>query len=402
MLERSDRIVWGAFSTPRQPFAVAVDLQGPAFKCNCPSRKFPCKHALGLLLLLVGEPSIFHRNNILPEAIRKWIEGRDKRSATAVEQPKEVIDQPLLKSERVEVDPKRLELMQAGLDELENRLLDLMQQGLAQLSQPGSTVLQTLAARLVDAKLGGIARQVRLATNRLREEEDYEQLLAEIGAWYLLIRAFRQMDQLPTGMQADVLQVAGLNLRKEELLQNEGIHDHWSVLGQVIGAEENLQFRRVWLAGARTGHFALLLDFAFGSQGFEVSYPLQTCFEGSLVFYPSATPFRALVRNMERRDLPFHLPKGYSDLEKFYVAFANAVAKNPWLQQFPAVLEQVVPVRTEGQNWLLSDKKAATIPLDSEPLTGWKLLAVSGGRPIRVFGEWDGSTFKVLYFESQG
>lgn len=28
-----------------------VDLAGPDYKCSCPSRKFPCKHALGLLLL---------------------------------------------------------------------------------------------------------------------------------------------------------------------------------------------------------------------------------------------------------------------------------------------------------------------------------------------------------------
>nr|WP_279163542.1 SWIM zinc finger family protein [Rhodococcus erythropolis] len=27
-----------------------VDLRGPAYKCSCPSRKFPCKHALGLLV----------------------------------------------------------------------------------------------------------------------------------------------------------------------------------------------------------------------------------------------------------------------------------------------------------------------------------------------------------------
>src|SRR4029077_20356410 len=25
--------------------------KGPGYKCSCPSRKFPCKHALGLLLL---------------------------------------------------------------------------------------------------------------------------------------------------------------------------------------------------------------------------------------------------------------------------------------------------------------------------------------------------------------
>ena len=43
----SDDVLWGLCRTYR----VAVDLAGPRFKCSCPSRKFPCKHALGLLFV---------------------------------------------------------------------------------------------------------------------------------------------------------------------------------------------------------------------------------------------------------------------------------------------------------------------------------------------------------------
>jgi len=35
-----------------QPYRTAIDLSGPAFKCTCPSRKLPCKHSLGLFLML--------------------------------------------------------------------------------------------------------------------------------------------------------------------------------------------------------------------------------------------------------------------------------------------------------------------------------------------------------------
>ena len=45
-------LVWGLCAgSGKTPYQVIVDLAGPAFKCSCPSRKFPCKHALGLLLL---------------------------------------------------------------------------------------------------------------------------------------------------------------------------------------------------------------------------------------------------------------------------------------------------------------------------------------------------------------
>ena len=47
--------VWGlcrgSGSKPYQTVVDLADAAGPAYKCSCPSRKFPCKHALGLLLL---------------------------------------------------------------------------------------------------------------------------------------------------------------------------------------------------------------------------------------------------------------------------------------------------------------------------------------------------------------
>ena len=36
------------------PYQTGIDLSEPAFQCTCPSHKFPCKHGLGLFLLLAG------------------------------------------------------------------------------------------------------------------------------------------------------------------------------------------------------------------------------------------------------------------------------------------------------------------------------------------------------------
>ena len=49
----SDEIgVWGLYrGTSAEPYEVMVDRAGPAWRCSCPSRKVPCKHTLGLLLL---------------------------------------------------------------------------------------------------------------------------------------------------------------------------------------------------------------------------------------------------------------------------------------------------------------------------------------------------------------
>ena len=50
----SETLVWGKCQgSGKTPYQVSVDLTGPAFRCSCPSRKFPCKHALALMLLWV-------------------------------------------------------------------------------------------------------------------------------------------------------------------------------------------------------------------------------------------------------------------------------------------------------------------------------------------------------------
>src|SRR5215213_1675944 len=50
----TDSLVFGKCQgSGKQPYQVTVDLTEPAFRCTCPSRKFPCKHGLALLLLWV-------------------------------------------------------------------------------------------------------------------------------------------------------------------------------------------------------------------------------------------------------------------------------------------------------------------------------------------------------------
>ncbi|MGH3171654.1 MAG: SWIM zinc finger family protein, partial [Trebonia sp.] len=43
----TDDAVWGLCQgSGANPYQTVVDLTGPAYKCSCPSRKFPCKHGL--------------------------------------------------------------------------------------------------------------------------------------------------------------------------------------------------------------------------------------------------------------------------------------------------------------------------------------------------------------------
>ena len=47
----ADGLVWGLCAgSGKDPYQAVVDVAGPSYKCSCPSRKFPCKHVLALLL----------------------------------------------------------------------------------------------------------------------------------------------------------------------------------------------------------------------------------------------------------------------------------------------------------------------------------------------------------------
>src|ERR1700733_14684548 len=86
-LGRGGRSVWGECQgSGKSPYRTQADLSGPAFHCSCPSRKFPCKHGLGLLLLLAANQAR------VPEAaappwVADWIAKRDANAGAKAAKP---------------------------------------------------------------------------------------------------------------------------------------------------------------------------------------------------------------------------------------------------------------------------------------------------------------------------
>ena len=79
-LGRDDRSAWGECKgSGKKPYQTRIDLSEPAFKCSCPSRKFPCKHAIGLFLLLAEQPALF-QPSVPPDWVSEWLASRDDRA----------------------------------------------------------------------------------------------------------------------------------------------------------------------------------------------------------------------------------------------------------------------------------------------------------------------------------
>jgi SWIM zinc finger len=409
-IERNDRALWGECGgSGGEPYRAVVDMNGPAYKCSCPVKRFPCKHALALLLLASENNPTHFGKNPPPQYVTEWLDARDRRQA-AKAAPR--TEEQMAKSEasKSKIWSERLELMGDGVDDLQNRLLDILREGLAALEQAPPPYFQDFAARMVDAKLGGLSKRIKSwASFKTNYPEDwYERLLEEMGSLYLMTKAFKNFERLNDDLQNEIMAQMGVSVKKEDLLSQEGLKDDWLVLGQIEKAEEdNLTSRKVWLRGRESGKTVLVLDFAFGSMGFGSAWLSGYTYRTEVVFYPSAYRLRVVTKAIETGQ-PFSQIVGYQDFIHFFESYSTALSLNPWLSVYPALLAQVTPIFSEGLFFLIdNNKKILPLVKNTEgaiPHTdlGWKLLALSGGKPISVFGEWTGRAFSPLSVFSEG
>lgn len=396
-LEFNDQAMWGECQgSGSKPYQVQVDQAGPAFRCTCPSRKFPCKHGLALLLLRAQNPDAFAQATP-PAWVSDWLSSRQERAekqehknaAAAANRQSTADPQAVVRREAA-----RLQRMGDGLDELARWLSDRLRQGLAQLpAQPAAW--DELATRMVDAQLPGLAFRLRRIGSQVGKGEDWPaRVLGRLGQLQLLIEAFGRLDALPAAVQQDVRTALGIAIEQEAVLTGgERVADDWRVLGQSIDEEDRLWVRHVWLQGIRSARPAMLLDYAHGTRRFEQAYLTGATMKLTLAFFPGNSPLRALALD-DREPLDATPPPSVPP-EAAFDALSRAVAANPWQWPQPLLLDAAVPHLQQG-DWLLHLPERCHLRLRLRDEDGWRLLAESGGAPLTVFGEWDGEALRPL------
>lgn len=391
---QNERALWGECQgSGSKPYQTIIDLTEPAFKCSCPSRKFPCKHALGLFLLVANQPATNHN---VPEWANEWLAKRDQQAQRKTEAAKKTDEEPdeatlaRRASQRAKRSLDREAKVVAGLKELELWLRDLLRHGLAAAQTRSFDYWEQMAARLIDAQAPGLARRVRDLSYLTQSGDTWiEQLLAQVTAIFLLVKAYERIETLSAATQADVRTAIGWNYKEDELPDENVVADEWRVLGQRTTGVEGLRVRRTWLWGQHTAKGALVLDFAAPGQHLAVDLLPGTTVEAELIFYPGNYPLRAAVRKRVNTTRTLKEIDGYATGEQLLTTYAGGLALNPWLETIPAPMQTVVPLR-RGEQWFARDSNASLLTLKSDSTSGWKLLALSGGAPIMIFGEWNG------------
>ncbi|HAX86247.1 MAG TPA: hypothetical protein DCY91_08235 [Cyanobacteria bacterium UBA11370] len=392
-LGTNEEVVWGECQgSGSKPYQTQIDLIETAFKCSCPSRKFPCKHGLALLLLLVNQSDTFTQNQT-PAWVTDWINSRRQKQAKKAESGK-VVD-PVAQAKRA---AKREANVTAGVQELDYWLRDLVRQGVAILPGKDYSFWDTIAARMVDAQARLLARQLRQMSSIPHTGFSWqERLLVRLGRLHLLIEGFKRLETLAFPTQADILTRIDWEFDKQ-LSGEMNVRDRWLILGQhieEIDGEKDLLEQRTWLWGSESKQAALILNSTHISQPPDQSLVPGTSLDAELVFYPSAYPLRAFIKVRHTPPTPFYEMPGDERIITAFTKYTKALACQPWLEQFPLILKAVIPQRYNN-SWVLCDSTHHLLPLSPNFTQGWQLLALSGGHPLAVFGEWNGRDFLPL------
>ena len=278
-------LLWGECQgSGATPYRISVTEADAGYTCNCPSRKFPCKHALALMWMRVegkvafapGTPPAWvtdwlsrRRGSSAPKAADDLQGEKPERSVAAVTDAEEAIDPRAQARAAAARERNRLEresAIAAGLDELEIWLADQVDAGLAGFPAKASAACRVMAQRLFDAKAPGLALMVDTLPARLFALAQAARPLAavqELGMLHLLLQAYRRQAHLPGPLMHDLRQTVGWTVTREALLAVPGIVRHtatwrvWATRSEV--QPDKLRRLETWLYG--NGQHAVLIDY---------------------------------------------------------------------------------------------------------------------------------------------
>ncbi|MDX1986610.1 MAG: SWIM zinc finger family protein [Candidatus Obscuribacter sp.] len=404
-LGASDRALWGECQgSGAKPYQTRVDLSGPAFKCNCPSRKFPCKHGLALFLLALQKAELFAITEA-PGWVSEWLASRAEKSEKKKEReeaPRSEEELEKLQQAKEKRKQDRLDKVEAGLDELNLFLQDLMRQGTANLKSKPNSFWQERAARLVDAQAPGLARRLNEAagytTTRVAAPNSdpwQENLLLNLGQLHLIVQAYKNKAQLNQALQEDIASAMGFTHSQEELLKEAGLKDTFLVLGQYVTQEDRLRVQRTYLLGKESGRLALILAFAHGVQPFERLLVPGKSFAGEIVYFPSNTPLRALIKVQGEALSEIFQPAEGATAGSTREKWSQWLSLCPFHQNMPVIFTESLLFQHEGR-WWLRDQEGTHTEVTGNQADLWMVLSFSTGKALTVFGLFDGHTLWPL------
>ncbi|MFO1066568.1 MAG: SWIM zinc finger family protein [Pirellulales bacterium] len=394
----SSEALWG-ICRGSADYQVRIESSSTGYACSCPSRKFPCKHVLGLMMLRAASPGDVP-STTEPEWVRLWLDKRKERAEKKVEK-EQVGKEPTVDKKPVDSKAKqkraaeRDSRMTSGLERFDIWMQDLVRSGLASVESKPAAFWENEAKRLVDAQAPGLASRVKRLAMIPRSTPDWpSRLLHELGRIKLLIEAWQRIDTLHIDLQWDVRQHLGWTVSQAELDESGSrLVDQWAVIGKAFEEEDRIRSRRTWLIGRSSGRLAVLWHFAPLNQTYAEAFHAGTEFHAALRFYPGAAALRAKREEHEPAErITTRLP-GHEHIDAFLDHAAEVFSRSPW-QSLTAGILRDVRVTPVGNEWFAVDNRGRSLAMSRRD--HFPLLSFTGGEAVDLTGEWDGHEFHPL------
>ncbi len=373
-LGQGQGLLWGEFFGSAH-YLAQFDTKQQGWKCSCPSRKQPCRHVLGLLIVHCLDPDSIPQATV-PELVQAWRTRRSRAAQTRTEETKRRSVDVVAQDKRVQVRERRIA---QGLVGLQRWMEDLGQQGLGRLQSGADFEVQ--ARRLIDAQAPGLSTRLARIGEGVGKGTDWPaQVAEELGRVALLVHASRQ--DLSPALEERVRNHLGWRVKQAEVrATGERLQGDWLIAGQRLTEEERGMLRLTWLL--RGQQVQMLMDFApsFGGGQFEQALPIGWVLPATLALYPDG--HRALIAEQSGELQPLkQAPAGLRDLQALLAFQAQRLEQDPFLVRVAAVLENIRILRHKDRFYAI-DQEGEALPLTDLPW--WRVLALSGGRQVTLF-----------------
>ena len=388
----NDLALWGECQgSGSKPYQTQIDLTNIAFKCSCPSRKFPCKHGLGLLLIYARQPQTFTQAE-MPLWVNEWINKRSEKE----EKKTEKIDKPIDEAAQAKRQQAREQKVSNGIDELLIWVKDIIRNGILNIPEKNVAFCDAMQKRMIDAQAPGLAGMIKeLNAINFYKEGWQSKFIDQLSRIYLLIIAYKNVALLDEELQADIKNLIGFTQNQDELKSKEGIKDDWFVLGKQSTQEDQLTVERNWLYGINTKKYALVLQFYARNQLPTITLTPGVILNAELVFFPSSSPLRALIKQ-QFNSKEMTTAEGFKNWNEVTLTEAKLNQNNPFINKYAFIVHQLKPVQYNNQ-WCLQDDEKRLMHITNDFTNIWKLLSISGGKAL-----WMSLTGKENYYTPLG
>ena len=373
----NDLAIWGECQgSGKKPYQTQIDITNIAFKCSCPSRKFPCKHGLGLLLLYSRQKNNFTIGDP-PAWVTEWLNKRNEKQEKQAEKK----DKPIDEVAQAKRQQARQLKVSDGVEELKAWISDIIRNGIMSIPEKGPVFFENMSRRMVDAQAPGLAGMVRnLGEINFYTEGWPTRFMDQLLRIYLIAEGFKNYDSLTESLQQDLKTRIGFTQNQDELKEQTGIMDTWLVLGKQATEADAVTTEKFWLYGTQTDTYALLLQFIVRGQGVLYSFTPGMFVQAELIFFPSVSPLRALLKRQIATEANAQFNK-FTNWQKIAEAETGLNSQLPFRSERPFIIKKLKPVLYNSK-WWLQDEESNIMQIKSEYKNIWKLLSLSGGHPL--------------------